>query len=729
MNESGSKQKGRCIPFEVKSLRPGPRGEPSPENNSLSARLDDLQRLISECTAPFMKISIEQMDSEIRVSIRRIVEFLALDRGLLCLFTDGGKRMICTHYYDTLGNRLADTSRDTSCTPWFLQKLFNNECVVISHVADLPEEAKKDSEYFREKGIQSRLSIPLVTDGEVMGSLSLENTRVEIAWPEALVKTLKPLAEVLAVAVERKKVKLELLERVRFEILVSDISARFVKAEPADVDREINAALERIADYFSCAQCGVLSVRSDVGEVRVTHAWYAEDQSTESSNVNLAPMFPWAYDKIVAQGQYICITSLADLPPEAEKDRQSWIAHGVTSVLNIPLFKRNVVDNMFVIQNMRHEYLWEGCIQRLRLLGEIFVNALIRKDSYEKLRRSKEEVQALKDKLQVEAEFLRSEIRFCQNREEIIGQSEALSKVLTQVEQVAPTDTTVLICGETGTGKELIAQAIHDMSIYRDKVMVKVNCASLPATLVESELFGREKGAYTGAMTRQVGRFEMADGSTIFLDEIAELPLELQAKLLRVLQENTFERLGSPKTIKVNVRVIAATNRNIIEAVKAGIFREDLFYRLNVFPITVPPLRERAEDIPMLVWAFVNEFCEKMGKQLFRIAKRDMEALQRYSWPGNIRELRNIIEHAVIVSNNGTLQVKLPQGAEKESDWVQTLEEVESRHIMEVLRHTGGRIKGEGGAASILGMIPSTLNSRMKKLGIRTRSEKGEISS
>jgi transcriptional regulator with GAF, ATPase, and Fis domain len=299
---------------------------------------------------------------------------------------------------------------------------------------------------------------------------------------------------------------------------------------------------------------------------------------------------------------------------------------------------------------------------------------------------------------------------------------------MTQVEQVAPTDTTVLICGETGTGKELIAQAIHDTSLYRDKVMVKVNCASLPASLVESELFGREKGAYTGALTRQIGRFELADGSTIFLDEIAELPLELQAKLLRVLQENTFERLGSPKTIKVQVRVIAATNRNIFEEVKNGNFREDLYYRLNVFPITVPPLRDRIDDLPMLVWAFVHEFCEKMGKQVSKIAKRDMEALQQYSWPGNIRELRNIIEHAVIVSSGGVLQVNLPKDLGRDVSWRRSLEEVESQHILNVLRHTGGRIKGEGGAARILNMIPSTLNSRMKKLGITLRDEKGEIS-
>jgi transcriptional regulator with GAF, ATPase, and Fis domain len=424
------------------------------------------------------------------------------------------------------------------------------------------------------------------------------------------------------------------------------------------------------------------------------------------------------------------VHGLADLPPEAEKDRETFTAMGVRSSLSIPLSIGKKIRYVMSFNTMDVERQWsEDYIPRLRLMGEVLINALTRTRTEQELKKSYEEIRELKDKLLVEADFLRSEIRSCQNREEIVGQSEALSKVLTQVEQVAQTDTTVLICGETGTGKELIAQAIHDMSLNRNKLMVKVNCASLPATLVESELFGREKGAYTGALTRQIGRFEMADGSTIFLDEIAELPLELQAKLLRVLQENTFERLGSPRTIQVQVRVIAATNRNIVEEVKKGNFRQDLFYRLNVFPITVPPLRERIEDIPLLVWTFVNEFCEKMGKQVHKIAKRDMEALQHYSWPGNIRELRNVIEHAVIVSSGGTLEMHLPQDVRKGISWARTLEDVECQHIMEVLRHTGGRIKGETGAARILGMIPSTLNSRIKKLGIRFRDEKGEISS
>jgi transcriptional regulator with GAF, ATPase, and Fis domain len=248
--------------------------------------------------------------------------------------------------------------------------------------------------------------------------------------------------------------------------------------------------------------------------------------------------------------------------------------------------------------------------------------------------------------------------------------------------------------------------------------MVKVNCASLPASLVESELFGREKGAFTGALSRQVGRFELADGSTLFLDEIAEMPLETQAKLPRVLQEGEFERLGSPRTIKVDVRVIAATNRDLAAEVEQGRFRRDLYYRLNVFPIQIPPLRERTEEIPQLTWQFVNEFSERMGKRVRRIATRDMEVLKGYDWPGNIRELRNVVEHAMIVSSGEVLELELTALAIQRENEPVTLEEMERRHIQKILKRTSGRIKGAGGAAALLGLNPSTLYSRMRKLGI-----------
>jgi PAS domain S-box-containing protein len=335
-----------------------------------------------------------------------------------------------------------------------------------------------------------------------------------------------------------------------------------------------------------------------------------------------------------------------------------------------------------------------------------------------------QEIEQLKLRLERENVYLQGEIKLLGEHSEVIGQSLVMKKILAQVEQVAQTDSTVLILGETGTGKELLARSIHRMSRRKDRALVTVNCASLPPTLIESELFGRERGAYTGALTKMVGRFEIADGSTLFLDEIGEIPLELQSKLLKVLEEGNFERLGSTKTLHVDVRIIAATNRDIAQEVQAGRFRKDLFYRLNVFPIVIPPLRERPEDIPLMVWAFVKEFQKKMGKEIENISKRAMESLQSYSWPGNVRELRNVLEHAMIVNKDKTLLVQSPKlmSSEKPDPDARNLEDMERRHIVSVLEKNGWRVGGKGGAAEVLGLKRSTLYSKMKKLGINRPS-------
>jgi formate hydrogenlyase transcriptional activator len=328
------------------------------------------------------------------------------------------------------------------------------------------------------------------------------------------------------------------------------------------------------------------------------------------------------------------------------------------------------------------------------------------------------EVVKLKNQIEQENIYLRKEIEVRHKHEEIIGNSEPLRNMLSAAEQVASTESTVLILGETGTGKELLARAIHNLSPRKDRQMVTLNCAALPATLLESELFGREKGAYTGAMTRQIGRFEIADGSTIFLDEIGEMALEVQAKLLRVLQEGQFERLGNPETISANVRIIASTNRDLARSVAEGRFREDLYYRLNVFSITVPPLRDRIEDIPLLVWAFIKEFERPMGKAIEKIPQNSMAALQRHPWPGNIRELKNAIENAMIISNDRILKpaplADLSPSLQKDLK----LEVVERNHIIDVLNKASWRVSGKKGAADLLGLKPTTLESRMKKLGI-----------
>lgn len=330
------------------------------------------------------------------------------------------------------------------------------------------------------------------------------------------------------------------------------------------------------------------------------------------------------------------------------------------------------------------------------------------------------EIKTLKERLVVENVYFHQEIKKKRQHNHIIGQSDGLKYVLYRAEQVAPTNTTVLVLGETGTGKELIAGAIHNLSPRKDRPLITVNCAALPANLLESELFGREKGAFTGADSRQLGRYEIADGSTLCLDEIGELPLEMQAKLLRVIQHGSFERLGSSKTIKVDVRVVATTNRNLEEEILRGRFRKDLYYRLNVFPITVPPLRQRSEDIPLLVETFVERYAKKMGKQITSIPKTTMKALVEYQWPGNIRELESIIERSVILCTGPGFQLadKLITASTPILLAGGTLKDVERNHLMQTLMETNWRIEGENGAANILGLHPSTLRARMHKLGI-----------
>jgi transcriptional regulator with GAF, ATPase, and Fis domain len=334
----------------------------------------------------------------------------------------------------------------------------------------------------------------------------------------------------------------------------------------------------------------------------------------------------------------------------------------------------------------------------------------------------KSAISEISDRLDLEHTYLREEIERAHTHSAVIGQSAAIRGVLRKVEQVAPMDSAVLILGETGTGKELIARTVHELSRRHDRQMIRVNCAAMPATLIESELFGREKGAYTGALSREIGRFELADRSTIFLDEIGEMPLEVQAKLLRVLQDGEFERLGSSKTIRVNARVIAATNRDLRSAVRDGKFREDLYYRLNVFPIEIPPLRERREDIPALIWHSIKKLCKQMGIEIDSIHPLTMQALQEYSWPGNVRELGNLIERYLILNRGPVFRAEVPRTDRPTLLVGERLEDVERHHILTILRRTNWRIRGRDGAAEILGIKPTTLEARMKKLGI-TRSQ------
>ncbi len=508
---------------------------------------------------------------------------------------------------------------------------------------------------------------------------------------------------------------------MEFERLLAEISTLFINLPADQVDSEIEAAQRRVCERLHIDRSTLFQVsRRKPGTLLLTHLHQPPESATPPEKMDIQDFWPWSLRKVL-QGETLVISGMSDLPAEADRDRQSFIHYGTQSMVGVPLsVGGGEVVGLLTFAVLGKERNWPAAVvQQFELVAQIFANALVRKQTEQALRERLEEIQRLKLLLEEENTYLRDEIMPQYGHAEIVCRSAAMKQVLAQVEQVARTDATVLLTGETGTGKELLAHTIHNLSLRKERPLITINCAVLPPTLIESELFGREKGAYTGALTRMAGRFEVADKSTLFLDEIGELPPDLQAKLLRVVEEGRFERLGSTQSLKVDVRFIAATNRNLDQEVVAGKFRRDLFYRLNVFPISIPPLRERVEDIPPLIWLFVKQNEKKLNKRIDHIPRRNMEALQRYACPGNARELRNIIEHAMILSSGSTLHPQPPTYKADGGTPARTLEDVERRHIRSVLEKTGWRVTGAQGAAEILGLKRTTLQSKMKKLGIK----------
>ncbi len=510
-------------------------------------------------------------------------------------------------------------------------------------------------------------------------------------------------------------------ERLQFESMLADLSTRLVNLAVDEIDTEIERDLKQIAEFLEMDRCNVAEYNSERTLLKVTHA-YAAPGVTEMPDIVVNKVMPW-YSSRLQRGESLVISSPDRLPNDASEERDFWQQQGIKSGVLIPLAVGGIFLGVVGFVCMQKEREWDdSLVQRFQLIGQVFANALMRKRSEEKLHNAFSEINQLKDLLESENTFLKEEVNLTHVHGEFIGQSPPIKKVLAQAEQVADTDTTVLLLGETGTGKEMLAQTIHNLSLRKGRTMITVNCAALPSNLIESELFGHEKGAYTGAQSKRIGRFELANTSTLFLDEIGELKLGMQAKLLRVLQQKQFERLGGHEPITSDARVIFATNRNLLQAVETGEFRLDLYYRINVFPITIPPLREHREDIPSLVWYFVKSYCELMGKRIDTITKGTMKTLRNHHWPGNIRELKNVIERAVIISPGNKLNVDISPTAKPINDVYRTLDAVQKSHIQKVLKVTNWRVRGENGAAEILNLKPSTLESKMAKLRIKRPS-------
>jgi formate hydrogenlyase transcriptional activator len=500
------------------------------------------------------------------------------------------------------------------------------------------------------------------------------------------------------------------MERVQFEELISDISARLIAVGSEFMGEVIESALDLIRRFFRADRCGLLVVSDDLGRLQARYASYSEGTRRVSTEVDLTQLYPWTRQRAVIEREVVNLSSPTNLPPEATVDRATFAAMGTQSLLVIPIEVGQKRLHLILISSVREQREWpEEYVPRLRLLGEMLVNTLERA-------RAIDDLQHLREKLENENVYLRKEVTE-RIGDRIVGRSAAIRATLALADQVAATDSTVLLLGETGTGKERFASYIHGCSRRRDRPMIRVSCSAIPASLIESELFGREKGAYTGALSKQIGRFELAHGSTLFLDEIGELPTEMQVKLLRALESHTIERLGNPKPIFVDVRIIAATNRNLADALRDGRLRQDLYYRLNVFPISIPPLRDRREDIPLFIDAFVEELAGPMGKRIDGVDSASMEALAAYGWPGNVRELRNLVERAMILATGTTLCL-WPETDIDEALSGSSMTSVERTRILQMLQETGWRIRGVHGTAARLGLKPTTLESRIKRLGI-----------
>ena len=510
-------------------------------------------------------------------------------------------------------------------------------------------------------------------------------------------------------------------EPSRFELLLADLSTRFTGAPAEQLDGEIDGALAALAEFLDTDRASFAELLPEPGVVLVTHSWARAGVAAVERSMPLSGRFVWYHDRL-RKGEALLFNRLPDdFPAHARAEREYAAALPMLSHVVVPLSVGGRWVCALGTATATTYRSWTNMdVARIRSVGQILANAIHRRAVESELRESLTEVRRLQEHLSAENDYLREELESEASFEQIVGRSPALRAVLAQAAQVAPTSATVLLLGDTGTGKELLARAIHARSKRSERALIKVNCAAIPQTLVESELFGHEKGAFTGATASRQGRFELADEGTLFLDEVGELPLEVQAKLLRVLEEGEFERLGSNRTHKVDVRILAATNRNLEQAIDAGRFRKDLFYRLSAFPIRLPPLRDRREDIPLLVWARIEQRQAELGRRIDRVPERVMQALTRYLWPGNIRELGNVIERALILSPASSLCLdeSFAALAPRPEEPGEHLADAERAHLLQILDRCAWKIDGPGNGAERLGMRPSTLRARLRKLGI-----------
>jgi formate hydrogenlyase transcriptional activator len=619
------------------------------------------------------------------------------------------------------------SSRQTPLTHSFCKHaVASGEPFVVSDARENP--LVRDNRAVSELGIVAYAGIPLTTpEGHTLGAFCVVDAQPRV-WKDEEVEVLRNLAASVMTEIGTRQLADELT------CLSADLQ-KLVEARTLQLSRaeerwrvllKVNNAVITCLDRETLFEA-IASVLRDVMPFDRA-ALILDDRSGGDFKVlriagptplpsGIPPVATWPRTRSRTQWifEHECPLLTSDLREDDRfAEHGALIQQGFLSALSVPLRAKDRVIGTLNVGSCEVGRYAEADSELLLAIADQVVPAIENMLAYE-------EITSLKHRLEQENLYLQEESRADAAFADVVGESQAIQRVLESVRMVAGTDSTVLVTGETGTGKEVVVRAIHGLSGRKNKILVKVNCAALPSGVIESELFGHEKGAFTGALMRRIGRFELANGGTLFLDEVGDLPLELQAKLLRVLQEGEFERLGGAQTLKVNVRMIAATNRDLKTAVEEGRFRADLFYRLNVFPIAIPPLRERLEDVPRLTRHFAMIYASKMGKSIDTIGEQTMKRLTAYHWPGNVRELQNVIERAVIISPKSRLEVDDALATpviDTHGKPARTLEEIEREHIVAVLESVGWRVSGDRGAGRILGLKRTTLEARMKKLGI-----------
>ena len=639
--------------------------------------------------------------------LRKVVEF---DTVYCIRYDQAANRITWLGSHSPSGVQRPDFPPEEMMTSW----VYERQQPLVIPFLDRETRFPRVAEFLRTQGLQSICALPLTTVRRRLGSFGF-GSRHPNAYSEEEVGFLSLVVDQIALAVD-DALHAEELERQnkRLTLLLDLNNAVVSNLELRDLLGAMSANVRRVME---CDGVGVALPDLDSNELQLFAFDFPGSEGIAQEGLGvpiggtMAPARAFRTGKPEVVNRIDPRSGNPGIPATA-------IAAGVKCVCYLPLASRGRVLGVLLLGRHEDKAFTQDEVDFLMQMANQLALAVENALAYR-------EIATLKDKLTQEKVYLEDEIRGEMNFEEIVGKSVALRTLLQQVEVVAPTGSTVLIYGETGTGKELIARAIHDLSPRRQSAFVKLNCAAIPAGLLESELFGHEKGAFTGAVAQRIGRFEVGSRGTVFLDEVGEIPLELQPKLLRVLQEREFERLGSSRTLQTDARLIAATNQDLAAMVKEHKFRSDLFYRLNVFPVQVPPLRERQEDIPLLARHFVQQYARRMNKVIETIPSEAMSVLTRYHWPGNIRELQNLMERAVILSPGPVLKVPLaglhdgpPRAAGHK---IETLEDAERRHITEALEATSWVVGGPKGAAALLGMKRTTLQWRMDKLGIRAR--------